>query len=107
MGGFLNLSGTPVGAVSGSQALFVGGLAYYRVGELPRALGRSWYAGISLEAGNAWLKRSDMSAGSMRKAASVYLGLDTVIGPLYLGWGHTFGGDSALYLFLGRPTANN
>ena len=42
-----------------------------------------------------------------RKAASVYLGLDSIIGPLYLGWGHTFGGDSAFYLFLGRPTAGN
>jgi hypothetical protein len=27
-----------------------------------------------------------------------------VIGPLYFGAGHTFGGQSALYLFLGRPT---
>jgi NTE family protein len=107
LGGFLNLSGTPVGAISGSQAAFIGGLAYYRVGELPRALGRSWYAGISLEAGNAWVNRADMSPGNMRKAASVYLGFDTVIGPLYLGWGHTFGGDSALYLFLGRPTGTN
>ena len=107
LGGFLNLSGTPVGAISGSQAVFFGGLAYYRVGELPRALGRSWYAGVSLEAGNAWARRSDMSLGDMRKATSLFLGLDTNIGPLYLGWGHTFGGDSALYLFLGRPTATN
>ena len=29
---------------------------------------------------------------------------DTVIGPLYFAYGHTFNGDSALYLFLGRPT---
>jgi len=48
-----------------------------------------------------------MSVGSLRKAASVFLGLDTVIGPLYLGWGRTFGGESALYLFLGRPTGTN
>ena len=87
--------------------MFLGGLAYYRVGELPRALGRSWYAGVSLEAGNAWARRSDMSLGNMRKATSIFLGLDTNIGPLYLGWGHTFGADSALYLFLGRPTAAN
>lgn len=30
-----------------------------------------------------------------------------VIGPLYFAYGHTFGGDSALYLFLGRPTDRN
>jgi NTE family protein len=107
LGGFLNLSGTPVGALTGSQAAYVAGLAYYRVGELPRAVGRSWYAGLSLEAGNAWVRRADMSAADMRKAASLFLGFDTIIGPLYLGWGHTFGGDSALYLFLGRPTVQN
>ena len=107
LGGFLNLSGTPVGAISGSQAAILAGLAYYKLGDLPRAVGRSWYAGISLEAANAWERRSDMSVGSLRKAASVFLGLDTVIGPLYLGWGRTFGGESALYLFLGRPTGTN
>jgi NTE family protein len=103
LGGFLSLSGTPVGAVSGSQAGLLSALAYYRFGELPRGLGRSWYAGISLEAGNAWARRSDIGLRDVRKAASVYLGLDTIIGPLYFGWGHTFGGDSAFYLFLGRP----
>jgi NTE family protein len=107
LGGFLNLSGTPVGGISGSQAAYIAGLAYYPVGELPRALGRSWYAGVSLEAGNVWARRSDMAFGDLRKAGSIFLGLDTIIGPLYLGWGRTFGGDSALYLFLGRPTAAN
>ena len=34
----------------------------------------------------------------------MFLGLDTIIGPLYLGAGHTFGGKSAIYLYLGRPT---
>jgi|SRR5688572_2394008 len=104
LGGFLNLSGTPAGAVSGSH--FVGGslLAYYRVGELPRVVGRGWYAGASIEAGNAWFSRSDVSLDDLRKAGSLFVGLDTVVGPLYLGWGHTFGGQSSFYLFLGRPT---
>jgi NTE family protein len=44
------------------------------------------------------------SVGETRKAASVFVGADTVIGPLYLGAGHTFGGQSAVYLFLGRPS---
>jgi NTE family protein len=107
LGGLFNLSGTPVGAVTGTQSAFLGGLAYYRMGDLPRAVGKSWYAGMSLEAGNAWAKRSDMSFGDVRKAASLFLGFDTIIGPLYLGYGHTFKGDSALYLFLGRPTDRN
>ncbi len=107
LGGFLNLSGTPIGAVAGSQVIAGSAVAYYRMGELPRALGRAWYAGMSLEAGNAWARRSDVRFGDLRKAGSLFLGLDSIIGPLYLGWGHTFGGDSAFYLFLGRPTDHN
>ena len=107
LGGFLNLSGTPIGAVSGSQAAIVSGVAYYRMGELPRGLGRNWYAGVSLEAGNAWARQSDVRFGDVKKAGSVFVGLDSVIGPLYLGLGKTFGGDSAIYLFLGRPTDHN
>jgi NTE family protein len=104
LGGFLNLSGTPVGAVSGSQAGIVAAVGYYRMEELPRTIGRNWYAGLSLEAGNAWARRADADSGDLRKAMSLFVGLDTVIGPLYFAYGHTFSGDSALYLFLGRPT---
>jgi NTE family protein len=103
LGGFLNLSGTPAGAISGSHVLGGSALLYYRMGELPRALGRGWYAGVSAEAGNAWASRSEVSLSDVRKAASVYIGLDTVIGPMYVAWGHTFGGKSAFYLFLGPP----
>ena len=104
LGGFLSLSGTPVNAVSGSQSGILAGLAYYRMGELPRAMGKSWYAGMSLEAGNAWARSSDIKLSDTRKAISFFLGLDTILGPLYVGYGHTFGGDSAAYLFLGRIT---
>ncbi len=104
LGGFLNLSGTPVGAVAGSQLASAALLAYYRLGELPRVLGGAFYGGVSLEAANAWARRSDMRFGDVRKAGSIFLGLDSIAGPLYLGWGHTFGGSSAFYLFLGRPT---
>jgi NTE family protein len=105
LGGFLSLSGTPVGAVSGSQAVMFSGLVYYRLGTvLPRTIGRHLYAGFSLEAGDAWRSTSDVRFGELKKAASVFLGLDSIIGPMYLGWGHTFGGNSAFYLFLGRPT---
>jgi NTE family protein len=107
LGGFLNLSGTPSGAVAGAHAAIFAGLAYYRLGDLPRAIGRSWYLGTSIEAGNAWQRRADISGGDLKKAASIFLGLDSIIGPLYLGYGHTFGGDSAFYLFLGRPTERN
>ena len=105
LGGFLSLSGTPVGAVTGSQAAMLATLGYYRLGEfLPRAIARSAYVGMSLEAGNAWRSKSDIEYSRVKKAGSVFLGLDSIIGPMYFAWGRTSGGQSAFYLFLGRPT---
>jgi NTE family protein len=104
LGGFLNLSGTPVGAIVGSQSTLVALVSYYRMGELPRAVGRSWYLGGSLETGNAWTHRADIDYGNLRTAMSLFVGFDTVIGPAYVAWGHTVSGESSVYLFLGRPS---
>src|SRR5262249_28409705 len=49
LGGFLNLTGTPAGSIVGSQAALVSVIAFYRMGDLPPALGRGWYAGASIE----------------------------------------------------------
>jgi NTE family protein len=102
LGGLFNLSGTPVGAIQGSQVDAIAGLAYWRMGQLRGALGGDWYAGFSLEAGRAW-RRGDADRGDVHKAAAIFLGLDSLIGPLYFAFGKTFSGDSSFYLFLGRP----
>lgn len=103
LGGFLSLSGTPIGAIAGPHTASMALLGYYRIGELPRAAGRGIYAGVSVEAGNAWQRRSDMSFGDMRKAGSIFLGLDSLLGGMYFAYGYSEGGQSAIYFFLGRP----
>ena len=60
------------------------------------------YAGLSLEACNAWARRSDISLGSARKDGSLFFGLDTFLGPAYVAAGYDDRGRSAFYLFLGR-----
>ena len=102
-GGLFNMSGTPPGAITGSQAAFASGLLYYRLGNLPRGVGRSWYGGVSLEGGNAWRRSESFGSGGVKKAASVFLGFDSVIGPLYLGYGLTEGGEQSVFLVFGRP----
>ncbi len=59
------------------------------------------YAGVSLEAGNTWLERDDMFS-DLRMNGSLFFGLDTPLGPVYLATGFDEGGDKAFYLFLGR-----
>jgi len=60
------------------------------------------YLGLSLEAGNVWQKRSDARFGNIEKDASVFLGMDTFLGPVYLATGFDQHGNQAFYLFLGR-----
>ena len=60
------------------------------------------YAGVSIEAGNTWLESADASFGDTRKNASLFFGLDSPLGPVYLAAGYDQEGESAFYLFLGR-----
>lgn len=103
LGGFLNLSGYTADSLAGPY-YGIGRLIYYRqigrggtgVLELPA------YAGISLEAGNTWMTRSDAHFSSLRHSGSLFFGADTPLGPLYLAAGVGDRGKTAFYLFLGR-----
>jgi NTE family protein len=103
LGGFLNLSGLKADSIDGPHFGITRLLLYRQIGRGgPGFLDVPAYLGLSLEAGNVWDKRSDASFGNTRKDASVFLGLDTPIGPVYLGTGFDEGGTEAFYLFLGR-----
>ena len=80
-------------------------LLYYRqIGRAgPGFLTVPTYAGVSLEVGNTWLDSSEASFSNTSKDASIFLGLDTLLGPLYLGAGYDTAGETAFYLFMGRP----
>ena len=54
------------------------------------------YVGGSLEVGNAWISRSDVSAHNLRKAGSVFVGRDTYLGPFYIAYGRTIRGEVEL-----------
>ncbi len=104
LGGFLRLSGLERGEISGPHAA-LGKLVYYRrVGESAGGLfDIPIYIGASLEAGNTWQSRSDISFDSMRINGSVFAGMDTYIGPIYLAAGLAEGGRTNFYLFVGSP----
>jgi NTE family protein len=104
LGGFLSLSGLGPDSIAGPH-FGIARLVYYRqIGrEGPGFLNVPTYAGMSFEVGNVWEERADASWNSALKDASLFLGLDTLIGPLYLAAGFDDGGDTAFYLFMGRP----
>ena len=101
LGGFLQVSGLRTDQLSGNYLGFARAVYYHQFANLP-VVGRGIYVGGSLEAGNVWAQRSDVSASGLYKAGSVFLAADTWIGPFYLAWGHASGGQSSFYIYLGR-----
>jgi NTE family protein len=103
LGGFFNLSGLAPSSLIGPHYAIARGVYFRRVSRG----GEGWfefpvYVGTSLEIGNTWTHRGDMSFASANKDASIFLAFDTYLGPVYLGSGYDTAGHSAFYLFLGR-----
>lgn len=101
MGGFLNLSGFARGQVSGPHAGLARLVYYRRSGQIKGSFDVPLYLGASLEAGNVWQTQSDISASSALLHGSLFLGLDTLVGPVFLAAGYGEGGNTNLYLSIG------
>jgi NTE family protein len=103
LGGFLDLSGLKRYSLWGPH-YGIGRLLFYRQVDRggPGYFDVPVYLGMSLEAGNTWQNMSDAKFTNLHEDASVFLGLDTLLGPVYLGSGFDDHGDQSFYLFLGR-----
>ncbi len=101
LGGIFNLSGLSTGQLRG-QTMAIGKLiTYHRVGS--SFIGDLYFGG-SLESGNVWMEdEKNFDLTNLRLAGSVFVGYDTIFGPLYLAFGHADGGYNAGYFYLGRP----
>ena len=108
-GGFLSLSGLQLNELAGSRLATAAFIPYRKVGSLPSLFGGDLYMGGSLEAGNVWTEneQSDADFDDLRASGSLWAGVDTIFGPLYLGWGLSEGGNTSWYLFLGRLIGAN
>ena len=106
LGGFLNLSGLSRAQLRADR--FVFGRLIYRsqVANLPVV--QDVHVGVSLEGARLnpaipiW--RGQAVSGDLTVyAGSVFMGVDSPLGPLYLGFGYANSDNKAVYLFLGRP----
>jgi NTE family protein len=104
MGGFQRLSGLARGEISGPHAALTR-LVYYR--QVGKSTGGVFetpiYLGFSAEAGNVWQARDLISFDTMTINGSVFAGLDSYFGPVYLAAGFAEGGETNFYLFIGSP----
>ena len=100
-GGLLQQSGYPTGALLGQDLRFARMVYYNRL--------KSWslldgvYGGASLEVGHMGKPLVPGNDQGTIYSGALLLGVDTPLGPLYLGVGRASRGFTAGYLFLGRP----
>ena len=72
---------------------------YRRIGDLALL---PLYGGVSAEYGNVWQTGEELGFSDGILAGSLWVGADTPLGPVYLAYGRAEGGQSAIYLLVGR-----
>mgnify|MGYP001135942702 FL=1 len=97
-GGFLNLSGFRPNQLSGPYSGELALVAYRRI--LDAKLMPA-YIGASIEYGNVWQDKDDITFDNAILNGSVFVGADTPIGPLYVGLGMAEGGRYTGFFYLG------
>lgn len=102
LGGFRKLSGFGRLALSGNHMRFASLDYSYRLFENNFGFFKSpVFLGMTLEGGNTWDRRDQISMGDLVKAASLYAGIDSPIGPLFFAYGQNSEDESSFYFALG------
>jgi NTE family protein len=103
LGGPLRLSGYRINQFAGRR-YSLGRLMYYnKVLPLPDLLGSGIYLGGSAEVGRIAGRFDNLPSPGTLWSASVFLGADTFLGPIFLGAGVGGSNHWSLYLLLGVP----
>ncbi len=102
LGGFMRLSGYLPDEFIGGRLAFGSVGVRRRLNHMAGIVSVPVYLGATLETGNAVPLGETLAWEGLHTAGSLYLGVDTLIGPIYLaaGWGE--GGRSQYYFFLGQ-----
>lgn len=103
LGGPLRLSGYRINQFAGRRYSF-GRLMYYnQTIPLPDLLGSGVYVGGSAEIGRITDRVDSLPSPGTLWSGSIFLGADTFLGPLFLGFGKGSSDNWSLYLLLGVP----
>jgi NTE family protein len=102
LGGLGRLSGHPVERFRGQH---IGFLRLNGSKDIVRSK-VPLFVGASVEAGNTWNSAFNEGPDNWITAGSLYAGLNSPIGPVYLAAGFSEGGQKSIYLSLGNPFSN-
>ncbi|GEA59710.1 patatin-like phospholipase family protein [Vibrio comitans] len=103
LGGFQNLSGIPRNSLIGQNKAFTKLVYRYQWFENDFGMFQSpVYLGGSVEYGGVWTgPDKDIGDAPMFVAGSLFAGIDSPVGPVILGYGHTEDGMGSVYLIIG------
>ena len=103
LGGPLRLSGLKPDELIGRNSALLQLVYQNRFSGGVGILGMPVYLGASLEKGNIWSDRSDISFDSAITAGSVFMGLDTAAGSIFVSAGFAEDNRSSFYFSFGMP----
>ncbi len=101
LGGFHRLSGYRDNEFTGNYAGLLR-LTYLREIDMPLPpRQKNFFLGATLEGGQVWDKFGDISPEDLRLSGSVFAVFDTLLGPLYAGYGFREFDEGIIYVYLG------
>lgn len=107
LGGMLNMTAFAVGQLKGDDLSYGHLRAERIIGRLPLGLRGDMRLGFAFEAAKIGTPYTETNLKGWINSTAIYLGGETPLGPVYLGYGYSTsgskGGYSNLYLFLGTP----
>lgn len=101
LGGFLSLSGFSEDQLSGQYAAMALATYYYRLNRKSTLFDTPIYLGGSFEVGNVYQDFEDIGFNDAVYAGSVFAGMKSPIGPLFIGIGTNDEGSTSLYFTIG------
>ena len=103
LGGFLNLSGFARAQIIG-ESLAYGNVRLEKiVGRLPLGLRGDMRAGLALEGGKVNGRYTETELNGWQSSVTAYVGGETPLGMVYIGYGYAPNGEGNYYLFIGTP----
>lgn len=103
LGGFLNLSGFAHGQLLGNSAVYGDLRAERIIGRMPLGLRGDLRLGVALEAGRVDGRFTETQLAGWQSSTAIYLGGETPLGMMYLGFGHAPHGMNNVFVFVGTP----
>ncbi|MFZ2268011.1 MAG: patatin-like phospholipase family protein [Azonexus sp.] len=103
LGGFLNLTAFAPNQILGDNISYAGLRAEKILGRPPLGLRGDLRLGLALEVAYAGTRFTETNRRGILDSTALYLGGDSPLGPIYVGFGYSTSRVSNLFLFIGTP----